>query len=115
MKRGTALAASVAAARADMSAARADFPWAGKQTYLNTATEHPLSVHTTRAMEEYLHALTHGPVVPAANVPVTVSVAAADPDGIATMAVKYAVNGGAWQTADQGQPAPDRGLRGRIQ
>lgn len=61
MKRGTALAASAAAARADMSAARADFPWAGKQTYLNTATEHPLSVHTTRAMEEYLHALTHGP------------------------------------------------------
>lgn len=61
MKRGTALAASAAAARADMSAARADFPWAGKQTYLNTATEHPLCVHTTRAMEEYLHALTHGP------------------------------------------------------
>lgn len=61
MKRGTALAASATAARADMSAARADFPWAGKQTYLNTATEHPLSVHTTRAMEEYLHALTHGP------------------------------------------------------
>jgi len=60
MMSGTAMAAA-AAARTDMATARADFPWAGKQTYLNTATEHPLSVHTTRAMEEYLHALTHGP------------------------------------------------------
>jgi selenocysteine lyase/cysteine desulfurase len=28
---------------------------------LNTATEHPLSVQTTRAMKEYLDALTNGP------------------------------------------------------
>jgi selenocysteine lyase/cysteine desulfurase len=41
--------------------ARADFPWASKEAYLNTATEHPLSLRTTRAIEEYLHALTHGP------------------------------------------------------
>lgn len=56
-----AMLGAAAAARADMSTARADFPWAGTQTYLNTATEHPLSVHTTRAMQEYLHALSHGP------------------------------------------------------
>jgi len=57
---GSALAAA-AAARTEMSAARADFPWAARQTYLNAATEHPLSVHSTRAIEEYLHALSHGP------------------------------------------------------
>ena len=45
----------------DLASARADFPWAAKQTYLNTATEHPLSVQTTRAMQEYINALTHGP------------------------------------------------------
>jgi len=50
-----------AAKTVDLASARADFPWATKQTYLNTATEHPLSTQTTRAMEEYLHALTHGP------------------------------------------------------
>ena len=46
---------------ADLAAARAEFPWSTKQTYLNTATEHPLSIQTTRAMEEYLRALTYGP------------------------------------------------------
>jgi selenocysteine lyase/cysteine desulfurase len=56
---GSAMAA--AAKTADLASARADFPWATKQTYLNTATEHPLSVQTTRAMEEYLYALTYGP------------------------------------------------------
>ena len=40
---------------------RADFPWAGNETYLNTATEHPLSLRCSRVMEGYLHALTHGP------------------------------------------------------
>lgn len=56
---GTALAA--AAKTPNLASARADFPWATKETYLNTATEHPLSVQTTGAMQEYLHALTHGP------------------------------------------------------
>jgi selenocysteine lyase/cysteine desulfurase len=54
-------AAAAAAALPDTASARADFPWASKETYLNTATEHPLGVHSTRAMEEYLTALTHGP------------------------------------------------------
>ncbi|MCZ2151414.1 MAG: aminotransferase class V-fold PLP-dependent enzyme [Bryobacterales bacterium] len=45
----------------DIEGARAEFPWASRETYLNTATEHPLGARTTRAMEEYLHALTHGP------------------------------------------------------
>ena len=53
--------AAVAAAKADFTAARGEFPWASREAYLNTATEHPLGVSTTRAMEEYLHALTHGP------------------------------------------------------
>lgn len=58
-----AAAATAAAATTlpDAASARADFPWAGKETYLNAATEHPLSVQSTRAMEEYLRALTHGP------------------------------------------------------
>jgi selenocysteine lyase/cysteine desulfurase len=56
---GTGIVA--AAKAADLTSARADFPWANKETYLNTATEHPLSIRTTRAMEEYLKALTYGP------------------------------------------------------
>lgn len=57
---GAALAAAAAGTEL-MDGARAEFPWASRETYLNTATEHPLGVRTTRAMEEYLHALTHGP------------------------------------------------------
>ena len=56
---GTALA--TAAAGTELEGARVEFPWASRETYLNTATEHPLGARTTRAMEEYLHALTHGP------------------------------------------------------
>src|SRR5262245_7907788 len=56
---GTALAA--AATGAEWESVRAEFPWASRETYLNTATEHPLGLRTTRAMKEYLHALTHGP------------------------------------------------------
>jgi selenocysteine lyase/cysteine desulfurase len=55
---GTALAT---AAGSELEGARAEFPWASRETYLNTATEHPLGVRTTQAMEEYLRALTHGP------------------------------------------------------
>jgi selenocysteine lyase/cysteine desulfurase len=54
-------AAAAAATLPDTASARADFPWATKETYLNTAAEHPLGIHSTRAMEEYLAALTHGP------------------------------------------------------
>src|SRR5437762_2735273 len=54
-------ALSTAARATELEGARAEFPWASRETYLNTATEHPLGVRTTRAMEEYLHALTHGP------------------------------------------------------
>lgn len=42
--------------------------------------------------------LIHSPVVPATGEAVTVSVDAADPNGIATMNLKYSVAGGAWQT-----------------
>ena len=58
-----AAAASAAAVSAfpDTASARADFPWASRQTYLNTATEHPLGIHSTRAMDQYLRALTEGP------------------------------------------------------
>lgn len=54
-------ALSAAAADIELAGARAEFPWAARETYLNTATEHPLGLRTTRAMEEYLQALTHGP------------------------------------------------------
>lgn len=53
--------AEAASKQPDIATARADFPWSENQTYLNTATEHPLGVHSTRAMQEYLQALTHGP------------------------------------------------------
>ncbi len=57
---GSALAAG-AGTTGTLESARAEFPWASRETYLNTATEHPLGVQTTRAMKEYLDALTNGP------------------------------------------------------
>ncbi len=54
-------AAGAASSSLDLSGARADFPWAATQTYLNTATEHPIGLHSSRAMQEYLHALSYGP------------------------------------------------------
>jgi len=36
-------AAAAAATLPDTASARADFPWATKETYLNTAAEHPLA------------------------------------------------------------------------
>lgn len=42
--------------------------------------------------------LNHAPVIPNPGQPVTVSVDAADPDGLATMTLKYAIAGGAWQS-----------------
>lgn len=53
--------AKAASKQPDISSARADFPWSESQTYLNTATEHPIGLHAARAMQEYLHALTYGP------------------------------------------------------
>jgi selenocysteine lyase/cysteine desulfurase len=59
---GIAVAAgNSASGTVDLASARADFPWASRETYLNTATEHPLRTQTTHAIEEYLQALTHGP------------------------------------------------------
>jgi selenocysteine lyase/cysteine desulfurase len=58
---GTSAAAAATVEGATLTGARDEFPWASREVYLNTATEHPLSVTVTRAMEEYLHALTHGP------------------------------------------------------
>ena len=54
-------AAAAATALPDITKARADFPWASNETYLNTATEHPLSVHSAAAMREYVNALVNGP------------------------------------------------------
>jgi len=42
--------------------------------------------------------LAHAPAVPNANQPVTVSVTASDPDGIASLVLRYSVAGGAWQS-----------------
>ncbi|MEO7650397.1 MAG: aminotransferase class V-fold PLP-dependent enzyme [Bryobacteraceae bacterium] len=60
-RRRFVMSGAAAAAAAELDGARAEFPWASRETYLNTATEHPLGARTARAMEEYLHALTHGP------------------------------------------------------
>jgi hypothetical protein len=43
--------------------------------------------------------LAHSPTIPASTQPVVISVDAADPQGIATASVKYAVAGGPWQSA----------------
>jgi selenocysteine lyase/cysteine desulfurase len=53
--------AHAATSPSDLSGARADFPWASSQTYFNTATEHPVGLHSSQAMQEYLHALSYGP------------------------------------------------------
>lgn len=61
---GAAAAAAASAAttaKLDIGKARADFPWASNEAYLNTATEHPLSLQTAAVMQEYMHALVHGP------------------------------------------------------
>ncbi len=62
MARRQFVAASAAAASTPtLATARAGFPWAANETYLNTATEHPLSKRTAAAMKEYLDALVNGP------------------------------------------------------
>jgi hypothetical protein len=50
--------------------------------------------------------LTHLPVVPNANQPVRVSVAANDPDGIASLTLNYSVAGGAWQSVPMTEGGP---------
>lgn len=47
--------------------------------------------------------LAHSPVAPEANQPVAVSVAARDPDGVASLAVKYSAGGGTWQSVPMTQ------------
>lgn len=47
--------------------------------------------------------LAHAPVVPNANQPVRVSLAAHDPDGIASLALRYSAGGGVWQTVSMTQ------------
>ena len=46
--------------------------------------------------------LCHFPVVPESSQPVTVSVEASDPDGVAAATLFYSVNGGAWQNLPMG-------------
>ena len=54
-------AASGAAGVRTVASARADFPWAERETYLNCALEHPLSKYSSSAMQEYIGYLTNGP------------------------------------------------------
>ncbi|MEX2260322.1 MAG: aminotransferase class V-fold PLP-dependent enzyme [Bryobacteraceae bacterium] len=56
-------AASGAGAQANglLAHARTDFPWAEREIYLNSATEHPLPLPAARAMEAYVRAITYGP------------------------------------------------------
>jgi hypothetical protein len=48
----------------------------------------------------------HGPVVPAAGEPVTVSVAAADPDGLQSMSLWYSVDGSAFSSVAMSATGP---------
>ncbi len=52
------------------------------------------------------HAFSHAPAVPAPGQPVTVTTRAADPDGIATLILRYAVDGGAFSSLPM-TPAAD--------
>jgi len=55
------LAASAAAAaptRNDPSTWRSDFPIANGRVYFNSASEHPINIHSARAMKEYIDYLT---------------------------------------------------------
>jgi hypothetical protein len=45
------------------------------------------------------NALSHRPVIPQPNTPVTVSVTASDPNGVSSAEVWWSVNGGAWSSA----------------
>ena len=54
------------------------------------------------------HGLAHSPVVPAAGQAVTVSVDADDPDGIASMRVRYSVNGGSFTNLNMTQSSTGR-------
>ena len=49
----------------------------------------------------------HAPAVPAPFAPVTVSVRAADPDGVAAMTLWWAVDGGAWSSTPMAMPSSD--------
>ena len=57
--------------------------------------------------------LRHAPVVPAAGQGATISIRAADPDGIGSVWVMYAVDGGAWQS-NQMAAVSDREYQGVI-
>jgi hypothetical protein len=57
--------------------------------------------------------LTHSPVVPLPHQRVTVSLIATDPDGIASIALKYSAGGGPWQTAPM-SPNGGGGFNGII-
>jgi hypothetical protein len=56
----------------------------------------PNSVAVTNAGPNY-HALSHSPIVPKANEPVSISVQAFDANGIKTIKLWWNVNGGTWQ------------------
>jgi hypothetical protein len=57
--------------------------------------------------------LAHAPAVPNANQPVTISATAGDPDGIASLVLKYSVAGGAWQSVPM-SPSPLPGERAGV-
>ena len=60
---GTILRASPPAAAASGfgEAARADFPWSTRETFLNCAAYHPIGMHSARAMREYIDYRLDGP------------------------------------------------------
>lgn len=58
---GTAGLAAAAPAGAGTESARRDFPWAERELYLNSATEHPLPLPSAQAMERYIRSITYGP------------------------------------------------------
>jgi selenocysteine lyase/cysteine desulfurase len=57
----TAALAAAAPGHAGVESVRRDFPWAERELYLNSATEHPLPLVSAQAMERYIRAITYGP------------------------------------------------------
>jgi selenocysteine lyase/cysteine desulfurase len=61
MRAAAGLAAPPPSQEIDWSKVRADFPWLKDKVWLTAADYHPLSIHSLRAAERYLHWKTYGP------------------------------------------------------
>ncbi len=88
------------------------FNWLQRTTHLDVPQRHGTpGAANSQAIHNQgptYQALQHAPVIPASGEAVTVSVRAADPDGVSQVTLNYAVNGGVWQSVGMvSQPSGD--------